>query len=78
MENNWTEEFYKWWFGKYGQFGLRCEWPQSIEDAAQFAWKAQQEIIEGQKDAIKALERHVKLLKEECAWLNSIGPDKKE
>lgn len=73
-----TEEFFKWWFGRYGDYGLRCEWPQSLEDAAQFAWKAQAEIIRQQADMIEALGEKVKLLTEECHWLNSVGPDNKE
>ena len=76
--NDPTQDFFKWWFGKYGDYGLRCEWPQSIEDAACFAWKAQAEIIEAQTQMIKDLHGRIKILTEECCWLNSVGPDKKE
>lgn len=76
METNWTQDFFKWWFGHYDKLVLRCEYPKTLEEAAQLAWQSQAEVIEIQKKTIKDLEARVKLLTEECHWLNSVGPTK--
>lgn len=62
-------DFFQWWLEQEG-FGLRCERVTGITEAALMAWEARQEEIDMLKSRIKVLE-------EECHWLNSVGPDSK-
>lgn len=40
------EVFNKWWYGTYGMFGVRAEYPKTVEEGAYMAWSAQQEKID--------------------------------
>lgn len=58
------KEFEQWWFEMEG-FSMRCERPKTHTDAAWIAWQYRQQQID-------ELKSKVKVLAEECNWLNSI------